>query len=126
MKRPWTAVLCFFLTLVLVGCATTPTSLAARPPPDELQRRVIAWLGMPRTFLVKYWGLAQKTDDRGAGLRYLQYRSRTKKKDACNVVFTVDITGTVRGGRWTGDREACLGFVKELPTQQIRQSLVAF
>ena len=127
MSRPRSVVLYFF-PVFLSACVSTTPSLHARKEPDILQRRVHTWLGLPREFLEKHWGIAQITKDMGQGLRYLQYKAKSKRKqkDSCLVVFTVDITGTVRGGQWTGDRGSCLSFVREVPSMAPKQTLVSF
>ncbi len=120
MTRPWFAIFCLCSALFLNACVST--QLSAKKPPDVLHRRVQTWLGMPRDFLEKYWGVAKKTQDMGMGLRYLTYKA--KGKQACAVTFTVDITNTVKGGEWTGDRASCLRFVKEVPILSGKQELV--
>lgn len=124
MRQSWTLGLCLLPFLLLSCVSTSDMSLAAHKAPDVLQRRVQTWLGMPREFLEKHWGLANNTQDMGLGLRYLQYRAKAKQKNSCFVTFTVDITGTVRGGQWTGDRSSCLNFVKEVPFEVPHQNLV--
>ncbi|MBC7661031.1 MAG: hypothetical protein H7249_15140 [Chitinophagaceae bacterium] len=118
------------MSTMLTACVSTG-ELHARNPPDVLQRRVQTWLGMPRDFLEKHWGIAQDTKDMGAGLRYLEYTPKPTSKrekpvpaEVCHVVFTVDITGTVRGGQWSGNRSSCLNFVKEVPQIIPKQILV--
>jgi hypothetical protein len=115
---------------LLISCVSSPQTMASKPAPDVLQRRVQTWLGMPRDFLEKHWGVANSTKDMGLGLRYLQYRPKVAKKKAkdpglCTVTFTVDITGTVKGGQWSGDRSSCLGFVKEVPSGVKKHQLVS-
>ncbi|RYZ55940.1 MAG: hypothetical protein EOP07_13245 [Proteobacteria bacterium] len=78
----------------------------------------------------KHWGVANNTKDMGLGLRYLSYRPKVAKKKSkdqglCTVIFTVDITGTVKGGQWTGDRSSCLTFVKEVPSGVQKHQLVS-
>ena len=126
MRKSWTLglFLCLFTVLTMACVSTAPVTMAAHTSPDILQRRVQTWLGMPREFLEKHWGTATNTQDMGLGLRYLQYRTKKKQKNPCAVTFTVDITGTVRGGQWTGDRSSCLKFVKEVPIEVPHQSLV--
>jgi hypothetical protein len=120
MTRPWLAVLCLSSAIACSACV--PTQLSAKREPDVLHHRVHTWLGMPRDFLEKYWGIAKKTQDMGMGLRYLTYRANGK--NACSVVFIIDITNTVKGGEWKGDRSSCLRFVKQVPTSLRRQELV--
>ncbi len=124
MHKSWTLGLCLLPFLVMSCVSTSPMSMPAQKAPDVLQRRVQTWLGMPREFLEKHWGLASNTKDMGLGLRYLQYRAKAKQKNSCSVTFTVDISGTVRGGQWTGDRSSCLKFVKGVPAEAPQQSLV--
>ncbi len=116
----------FGLSLTLFSaCATPEQSLTAKPSPqDILQRRVATWLGMPREMLEKYWGVAKSTKDMGMGLRYLTYKARGKAKDSCSVIFTIDITNTVKGGNWSGDQAACLRFLREVPPLHQPQQLV--
>ncbi len=115
----------FFLSF-LPGCATTEESFEAKPSPQLiLQRRVATWLGMPREMLEKHWGLAKSTKDMGMGLRYLTYKAKGKTKDVCSVVFTIDITNTVKGGNWSGDNASCLRFLKEVPPIHQPQQLVS-
>lgn len=124
MHKSWTLGLCLIPCLLISCVSTSDMSMAAHQSPDILQRRVQTWLGMPREFLERHWGLATNIKDMGLGLRYLQYRPKKKQKNPCAVTFTVDITGTVRGGQWTGDRSSCLNFVKEVPSDVPHQSLV--
>lgn len=122
MTRLWSSFRFVFLIACLEACVSTgPQRLSARKGPDVLQRRVQMWLGVPRDYLEKYWGVAKSTKDMGMGLRYLTYRARGKSKTACAVVFTVDITNTVKGGEWSGDRRSCLRFVKEVPSAEGQQ-----
>lgn len=124
MLKSWTLGLCLLPFLSISCVSTAPQSMPARKAPDVLQRRVQTWLGMPREFLEKHWGMASNTKDMGLGLRYLQYRAKVKQKNPCSVTFTVDISGTVRGGQWTGDRSSCLNFVKGVPSEAPHQNLV--
>lgn len=129
MRKSWMLGI-FLMPALLISCASTPQTMAAKSGPDVLQRRVQTWLGMPREFLEKHWGVANNTKDMGLGLRYLSYRPKVAKKKAkeqglCTVIFTVDITGTVKGGQWTGDRSSCLTFVKEVPSGVQKHQLVS-
>ncbi len=125
MRSSW-AVGLLILSSLLTSCVTTASALQAKKAPDVIQRRVQTWLGLPRDFLEKHWGIASKTEDMGLGLRFLQYKAKSRQKNSCAVVFTVDITGTVRGGQWSGDRTSCLSFVKEVPSSKgNRQDLVS-
>lgn len=123
MQKPWLKVLLLMFSLILNACVSTG-ELSARKEPDVLQRRVQMWLGMPRDFLEKYWGVSKNTKDMGMGLRYLTYKSKGKAKSSCAVKFTIDITNTVKGGEWSGDRASCLRFVKEVPSLNQPQTLV--
>ncbi len=124
MTKIWYRIpLCLLLCAsFLTACVSTQQSLRAKP--DELQRRVATWLGMPRDFLEKYWGVSKQTEDMGMGLRYITYKPRGKKAKNCAVIFTVDITNTVKGGEWRGDRKACLQFVRAVPSLSPGQQLV--
>lgn len=124
MRKSWTIGLSLFPLLLTACASTSDMSLAARKVPDVLQHRVQTWLGMPREFLEKHWGVATNIKDMGLGLRYLQYRAKSKQKNACSVTFIIDITGTVKGGQWRGARSSCLNFVKEVPSATPHQSLV--
>jgi len=117
MRSLW-AVGLFLLPALLVSCVTPDMTLQAKKDPDIIQRRVQMWLGLPRDYLEKYWGIASQTKDMGLGLRFLKYTANAKRKDSCSVVFTVDITGMVKGGKWSGDKRSCLYFVKKVPSQK--------
>lgn len=114
-----------FLAALNLSTACVSTQSVARKEPDIIQRRVQTWLGKPRDFLEKHWGVSKHTKDMGMGLRYLTYRAKgPSKKKACSIVFTVDITNTIKGGGWSGERDSCLRFVKEVPQPNPRQQLV--
>lgn len=123
MAKPWLTVALVVSCILLNACVSIGT-LQAKREPDLIQRRVQLWLGAPREFLEKTWGLAQDKKDMGMGLRYLTYRSKAKTKMSCQVIFTLDITNTVKGGEWSGDRAACLRFIKPRPALNHSQSLV--
>lgn len=124
MIKPWLTVPLSLALMLLNGCVSTG-QMSAKKAPDPLQRRVQMWLGMPRDYLEKYWGVSKNTKDMGMGLRYLTYRSKGKPKTICSVVFTVDISNTVKGGEWSGHRPACLKFVKAVPSETNTQTLVS-
>lgn len=127
MTKLWSFLRILLALASLQACVSTgPQSLSAKRGPDILQRRVQTWLGMPREYLEKYWGPSKQTKDMGMGLRYLTYKAKGKPKSACAVIFTVDITNTVKGGEWKGDRASCLRFVKEVPRSTGQQLVQNF
>ena len=124
MIKPWLAVPPCLVFLLLNGCVST-SHMSAKKAQDPLQRRIQTWLGTSRDYLEKYWGVSKNTKDMGMGLRYLTYRSKGKPNTICSVVFTVDISNTVKGGEWSGHRPSCLRFVKGVPSLANPQNLVS-